>query len=107
MKIKLTKLQRDELRHKLDIMESEEDLLESYEVTADEVRDIARRVALPVTELTDDEAGVLAGEVENLLEIAQSNMDTADDAARRQLAAYMGSMRGLLNKLQTTTEKPA
>lgn len=100
MKIKLTKLQREELQHKLSIMEDEQDLLDDYEVTADEVRDIARRVNLTETELTDDEAGVLGGEVENLIEIAMSNMDSGTPDEQRQIAAYVGSMRNLFRKLQ-------
>jgi len=98
--IKLTELQREELLHKLNIIEHEDDLLESYEITSTQAADIARRVGEQVTVLTKDEADILVGETENLIEIAQGNMEWAQPAERTQMAAYIGSLRKLIKKLE-------
>ena len=97
----LTDLQREELVHKTSILRDEPDLMESYEVTQEEADRLAHVIdQSDVPELSSKEAQILANEVDNLIEIALGNMDTTDTQERRRLAAYIGSMRSLLTKLE-------
>lgn len=99
--IALTPLQREELVHKTSILQGEQDLLDSYELTQEEADRLAHVIEhSDRPELSTKEAEILDNEVENLIEIATGNMDTADVQERRQLASYIGSMKNLRTKLQ-------
>jgi hypothetical protein len=100
--IHLTKLQSDELHHKLVILRDDEDLRESCEISEEAVENLI--AALPNGEglfTFDEEHGmVMAGEVENLIDIARSNMRGASDKEMASLRGYMNSMRRLSKRLQ-------
>lgn len=98
--IHVTKLQSEELQHKLTIVRDERDLLDSYEVTEDEVQ--ALLDALPQAEgefaFEEKYVDLFVGESENLIDIAESNLDRCNDSELAQMRGYISSIRGLIRK---------
>lgn len=99
--ITLTKLQAEELHHKLSIVVDEPDLLESYEISEQQAQAAIDALPYEGGEFVFDPAisDVLDGEVENLLDIAAANMDIAVDGDAAQLRAYMSSLTSLRRKI--------
>lgn len=98
MEIKLTALQVTELRHKLEIVVDEEDLLESYEVEEDEVNKLIASLPLNdgLWEFDDKYLDLIEGEVQNALDIANDNVS----GGHPEWSAAARSMRNLLKKLE-------
>lgn len=104
--INLTKLQSEELNHKLAIIRDEPDLQESYEMTSEDAQQLID--ALPDTDgafsFDAKFSNALTGECENLLDIAQANMDCAGDSEIGQIRGYMSSISGLIRKIENALE---
>lgn len=102
--IHLTKLQSEELEHKLTILRDEQDLLDSYEMKAEDAQALID--ALPNGEglfvFDEKYTDAMAGEIENLIDIASGNMEIAHPEQMAQLRGYMSSMRQLIKKLQNS-----
>lgn len=99
--VRFSKLQLEEIQHKASIVRDEPDLQESYELTEGQAiacSDFFLQ-AMPGS-LTFERSyiAMLIGEIENLVEIAQDNLDCAEN--RMQHLSYMSSLKGLVRKLK-------
>lgn len=103
VQLSLTKLQWEEITHKLYIISEEPDLQESYNLDQREATTLYDRFyhVKPVgdrydVEVSVDEIDVLIGEIENVIEIASANIEHGDDGWR----GIRSSMGRVLKKLQ-------
>ena len=96
--VKLSKLQAEEIAYKLTIVRDETDLLESYELTAEEIDELIGAVPPVggVFQFASKYEDVLVGELENCLEIAQDNLDNGD----MSYLSYIRSIRNAINKIK-------
>ena len=97
--IYLTALQIEEIAHKADILASEPDLQESYEVTQEQADAFAERfrTTQPAAHsLSVTEAQIIAGELDNAAAIALEAFQY--DGDKQALAAYR-SFKGVVKKL--------
>lgn len=88
--VKLTKAVLAELNYKLDILADDTDLYESYGLGADQAEAMRDRFATakPGTfEVTEAEAEVISGELENAADIEQDNADRSNVAGNHNRAA--------------------
>lgn len=104
MKVNFTKLQAEEIAHKLCIVRDEDDLLDSYELD----RTTAERGAEAF--LSNQGGGLInfdaaladciVGELDNSVEIALANLDAgAGPEEQAELRGYISSMRAAQRKL--------
>lgn len=99
--VKFTKMQLEEAQHKLCILRDEPDLQESYEVTAKEaaaVCDTFLKAQPGFVEFPHKFAEVIVGEFDNLLDIAEANLNT--DENPMALRAYMGSLKQCMARIK-------
>lgn len=100
--VKFTETQLQELRYKLDIVAEERDLLESYELSSEEVTalvelvDVAWRNRAPLT-FEDRFFDVIEGELEDALQIAKDNLEDGDNDWRGAVVSYSNALKKLSN----------
>lgn len=91
MKIRFTKLQIEEICHKLCILRDEEDLRESYDVTSNQIDSlltIFMQANPGVVEFDSKHADMIAEELDNLVDIATGNIEFGD-------MSYLGYRRSI------------
>lgn len=98
--VKLTKIQAQEVRHKMQILAEEPELQESYEISEDEAADLAAT-------FENNEQGqytfaakfaeVIASELENSLDIASANHRHGGSASD---LAYIKSLKSAVQKIR-------
>lgn len=98
--VNLTKLQVEELRYKMGIIEEDDDLRESYELTTDEVQQLIAILNLSnggAYIIPNKFADVMVGELENLLDIWRDNY-----LAHRASSplAYASTIKSAIKKIE-------
>lgn len=97
--VRFTKLQINEICHKLSIVRDEPDLCESYKVTPDEV-DVTLQVFMRaepgVVEFDAKHADMIAEELENCVDIATGNIEFGD----MSYLGYRRSMNMAINSIR-------
>jgi len=99
-----TRLQLEEIRHKLSILCDEPELQESYNLTAEQANDMFERYQSatpkqPVTVLEID-IPVLLDELENCCDIADANIAGGDPDLVPSMVSYRTSIRAAIAKLR-------
>lgn len=98
VRVKLSKLQADELAHKMTIVRDEADLLESYEVSDDQVQALLDAIPAAGGVLVVDKQfeDLMVGELENAIEIAEANLECGELGNLSRI----GSLRGAIRKIE-------
>ncbi len=96
MRVRFTNFELDEIAHKMNIIASEPDLQDSYEITEAEAEAMFKRW-LPrragVYTISKEEAEIIQGEIENSLEISKDNLETGDDNSRYDVVRFQKLLR--------------
>lgn len=91
--MKFTPMQVEELMYKLEIVADEDDLLESYGYSAEEIEEIRAQLATGSIELDEKSGAMFYEELQNLVDIAEDNHDGLSSSEKRQNRSYINQMK--------------